>query len=66
MKQPDAAWWRKLAYIESRQDRFLIPRDGWDERDWRAQRKLEAEQRARKADLLASPIVPWWSLQPAP
>jgi len=54
MKQPDAAWWRKLAYIESRQDRFLVPRDSWDERDWRAQRKHEAEQRARRADLLAS------------
>jgi hypothetical protein len=36
------------------QDRFLVPRDSWDERDWRAQRKDDAERRAHKAELLAS------------
>ena len=52
--KPDAEYKRKLAYIESPQDRFLVGRDSWNERDWKAQRKLEAEQRARKADLLAN------------
>ena len=58
--KPSAEWKCKLAYIESRQDRFLVGRDSWTERDWKAQRQLEAEQRAREADLLASldrPVV---------
>ena len=52
--KPDAAYKRKLAHIASRQDRFLVGRDSWDERDWRAQRKHDAEKRAHKAELLAS------------
>ena len=51
--KPSAEWKRKLAYIESRQDRFLVPRDGWTERDWRAQRQHDKEQRDRRAKLIA-------------
>ena len=70
--KPDAAWQRKLDYIASRQDRFLVGRDSWNERDWKAQRQLEAEQRERRAKLIAdmdrpmvtpaTPIVAGFSL----
>ena len=57
--KPSAEWKRKLAYIESRQDRFLVGRDSWTERDWKAQRQLEAEQRAAKPTCSPAWIVPW-------
>jgi hypothetical protein len=52
--KPPPGYERKLASIASRQDRFLVGREHWDERDWRAQHQHEAEQRSRRADLLAS------------
>lgn len=53
-EHPGAARQRKLDYIASREDRFGIPRDCWNQRDWEAQRQHEAEQRRRRADLIAS------------
>ena len=58
--KPSKEWQSRLDYIASRQDRHLIPRDGWTERYWRAQRKEDAEKRARRSELLASldrPVV---------
>ena len=62
--KPPPGYERKLAKIASREDRFLVPRDGWGERDWRAQRQQDAEKRARRNELLANldrldrPVIP--------
>ena len=43
-----------MARIAAREDRFLVGRESWDERDWKVQREVDAKQRVRKAKLLAS------------
>ena len=52
--KPPPGYERKLAKIASREDRFLVGRDMWTERDWRVQREQDAEKRARRAKLIAS------------
>lgn len=48
---------RKLAAIASRRDRWLIPKDSWDERDWR-QHRLESRQiRQEQPRLDLLPVV---------
>ena len=65
--KPDADYFLKLAAIESREDRHLVPRDSWTERDGRAQRQHDKERRARRAKLIADmdrPLVVPPSLPP--
>jgi hypothetical protein len=57
--KPPPGWEREMARIAAREDRFLVGRDSWDERDWKVQREVDAKKRERKARLMAS-------LDPAP
>ena len=59
--KPPPGYERKIA---AREDRFLVPRDSWGPRDWKAQRQQDAEKRARRNELLANldrldrPVIP--------